>query len=79
VVYRTQPIPLAVRAALEPLPEGRLGVGLALWLQADGADELIAAVADAGRPVVEPPSEGASGRQATFLDPDGYRITLHGR
>jgi catechol 2,3-dioxygenase-like lactoylglutathione lyase family enzyme len=78
VVFRTQPIPLAVRDAVEPLPDGRLGTGLALWIRATGVDALLAAAEAAGCPVVERPAMGAFGRQATFLDPDGYRITLHG-
>jgi len=79
VVFRTAPVPFAVREAMEPLPEGRLGTGLALWLRAEGVDDLAAAVEAAGCPIIERPFDGGFGRQATFLDPEGYRITLHGR
>jgi predicted enzyme related to lactoylglutathione lyase len=78
VVFKTRPIPFAVREAAEPLPDGRLGVGLALWIAVEGVDELAAAVEAAGLTVVEAPGPGAFGRQATFLDPDGYRVTIHG-
>jgi hypothetical protein len=34
---------------------------------------------EAGVTILRPPSEGRFGTQFTFLDPDGYAITIYGR
>ncbi len=79
VVFRTAPIPFAVREPIEDLPTSpRPGVGVALWMAADEPDSLAAKLAAAGVRIVEPVRPGGFGRQFTFADLDGYLITVHG-
>ncbi len=81
VVFDTKPVPFAVR---EPLPgtdleaaSPRPGVGVSLWLFADAAQELHDQLAAAGVPIVSAPMDGPFGRMFTFVDPDGYALTVH--
>ncbi|WP_448004519.1 VOC family protein [Agromyces bauzanensis] len=80
VVFATSPIPFAVR---EPLPGVHLdgverpGLGVALWLHADDARALHDALASSGVPIVAPPVDGPFGATFSFLDPDGYAVTVH--
>ena len=83
VVFDTKPVPFAVR---EPLPgtdlDGatpRPGVGVSIWLHAEGAQHLHDQLAAAGVPIVSLPADGPFGRMFTFLDPDGYALTIHDR
>jgi predicted enzyme related to lactoylglutathione lyase len=80
VVFATQPIPFAVREPTVDLDEvNRLGWGVALWLRADDADALCAELRDAGVTIAQDPADSPFGRTFTFVDPDGYRITVHDR
>lgn len=80
VVFRTEPVPFAIREPAVDLDASpRLGWGVALWFLADDADTLHAALQAAGVPIAQPLQDGAFGRQFTFVDPDGYTITVHGR
>jgi predicted enzyme related to lactoylglutathione lyase len=80
VVFRTAPIPFAVRGPTVDLDQSQhLGWGVALWFLADDADELHAALAAHGVPIAQPPQDGPFGRMFAFVDPDGYTITVHGR
>lgn len=81
VVFATTPIPFAVR---EPLPgvdldaaTPRPGAGVALWMHADDAQELHDLLAAAGVQILSAPSDTAFGRAFTFVDPDGYAVTVH--
>jgi predicted enzyme related to lactoylglutathione lyase len=81
IVFDTKPITFAVR---EPLPGvdldadgARPGLGVALWLAAENAEELHDRLVTAGRPIVVAPFDGPFGRTFTFVDPEGYAITVH--
>ena len=81
VVFATTPIPFAVR---EPLPgvdldaaTPRPGVGVALWLRADDAQRTHDDLDAAGVPIAVAPFDGPFGRTFTFIDPDGYAVTVH--
>jgi predicted enzyme related to lactoylglutathione lyase len=81
VVFDTKPVPFAVR---EPLPGTDLegaspgpGVGVSLWLLADEAQGVHDQLVAAGVPIVSVPVDGPFGRMFTFLDPDGYALTVH--
>jgi predicted enzyme related to lactoylglutathione lyase len=81
VVFDTAPASFAVR---EPLPgvdldaaRPRPGIGVALWLHADDAQALHDALAAAGVEIQAPPFDGPFGRTFTFIDLDGYAITIH--
>ena len=83
VVFQTQPIPLAVRAPLPhdgPLIEQtqRLGLGMALWLHCEDPDVIYQHLHAAGVVLLQPPQDGPFGRFFTLIDPDGYRVTIHG-
>jgi predicted enzyme related to lactoylglutathione lyase len=81
VVFDTSPIAFAIR---EPLPGVDLdatppGVGVGLWFLDPQASELHAALAASGTTIVQDPIDGPFGTTFTFLDPDGYAITVHDR
>lgn len=79
VVFRTEPIPFAVREPGVDLDEvERLGWGVALWLKCDEARKLHDSLEEAGVPVVQELFDGPFGRTFAFMDPDGYTITVHG-
>ncbi len=78
VVFRTAPIPFAVRKPLVDLEAvSRLGWGVALWLACDDADALAATLEEADVALVQRPQGGPFGRQFSFIDPDGYTLTVH--
>ena len=81
VVFRTTPVPFAVRAPLPGLDldavSPRPGAGVALWLRADDAQAVHDDLAAAGVPIVAAPVDGPFGRTFTFQDPDGYAVTVH--
>ncbi len=56
----------------------RLGWGVALWLKCDDAGELCASLEEGGVAIVQRPFDGPFGRTFTFVDPDGYTVTVHG-
>lgn len=81
VVFATRPIAFAVRT---PLPgtdldavRPRPGAGVALWLAADDAQAVHDDLVAAGVPVLAAPSDTPFGRSFTFLDLDGYAVTVH--
>lgn len=80
VVFATAPVAFAVR---EPLPGvdlesvERPGLGVALWLHAENAQALCDALLAAGVPIVQQPTPTPFGLTFTFLDPDGYAVTIH--
>lgn len=80
IVFATSPIPFAVR---EPLPGidldqiARPGLGIALWLHCDNAVELHDSLAAAKVAILRAPEPGPFGMNFTFVDPDGYAITMH--
>ncbi|WKD27500.1 VOC family protein [Halomonas sp. KG2] len=79
VVFQTLPIPFALRTPNINLADSpRLGWGVALWLGCEQADSLHERLRDYGLEIVEPPFNGPFGRTFSFVDPFGYRLTLHG-
>jgi catechol 2,3-dioxygenase-like lactoylglutathione lyase family enzyme len=81
IVFATKPVAFAVRT---PLPDTDLdavrprpGAGVALWLHAPDAQKLHDELDGAGVSIVSPPSDGPFGRMFTFIDPDGYAVTIH--
>ncbi|QTE30487.1 VOC family protein [Pengzhenrongella sicca] len=82
VVFDTKPVAFAVRALvpgvdLDSTPQP--GLGIALWLHASDTQGIHDALVTAGVPIVSPPVDGPFGRTFTFVDPDGYQLTLHDR
>ena len=79
VVFTTAPIAFAVR---EPLPgtdlrSGPPGLGVALWLACDDAQDLHDRLAADGVPILAAPFVGPFGRTFVFRDPEGYAVTVH--
>lgn len=82
VGFLTYPIPFAV---MQPPP----GVDLesiarpvrvpSIWFKASNSQVVHDALAEAGVTILRPPSDGRFGRQFTFVDPDGYAITIYDR
>jgi predicted enzyme related to lactoylglutathione lyase len=79
VVFDTKPAAFAVRDALPgaDLDAAPLGRGVAIWLHAPEAQQIHDALAAAGVEIASAPIDGPFGRTFTFVDPDGYSITLH--
>ena len=78
VIFKTEPIPLALREPLRPLPEaGPLGVGMVLWIACPDADALHQLVVERGGIILNPLADGPFGRFFVAGDPDGYAITFH--
>jgi predicted enzyme related to lactoylglutathione lyase len=78
VVFKTEPIPLALRERLRPLPEaGPLGVGMVLWIACTDADTLHNLIVKRGGAILGPLADGPFGRFFVTADPDGYEITFH--
>lgn len=78
VVFRTEPVPFAVREAVVDLAAvERLGWGVALWLKCDDARELYDSLEEAGVSIAREPFDGPFGWTFAFVDPDGYTITVH--
>lgn len=78
VLFRTEPIPFAVREPTVDLDEvERLGWGVALWINCDDAQELYESLIVHNVRIAQKPFDGPFGRTFSFVDPDGYTITLH--
>ncbi|MDQ0009739.1 putative enzyme related to lactoylglutathione lyase [Luteibacter jiangsuensis] len=78
VIFKTAPIPLALREPVRALPEtGPLGVGMALWIACDDADALHGLIVARGGKILSPLADGPFGRFFVAGDPDGYAITFH--
>src|SRR4029453_12426333 len=80
VVFDTSPIAFAVRETLPGVDldsTAQPGIGVGLWLHHPNAAELHASVVKAGAAVVQEPFDGPFGTTFTFLDPEGYAITVH--
>ena len=79
VVFATEPIAFALRDPLVDLDAvEHLGWGVALWLKANDPQDLHDAMVRAGVPILVAPFEGPFGLTFTFVDPDGYAVTIHG-
>jgi predicted enzyme related to lactoylglutathione lyase len=78
VVFRTEPIPFAVREPSVDLDAVEmLGWGISLWFRCDDAQELHESLVAAGFRIVQEPFDGPFGRTFSFTDPDGYAVTVH--
>ncbi|WP_448098914.1 VOC family protein [Luteibacter yeojuensis] len=78
VIFKTAPIPLALREPVRALPEaGPLGVGMVLWIACDDADALHDLIVTRGGAILSPLADGPFGRFFVAGDPDGYAITFH--
>jgi predicted enzyme related to lactoylglutathione lyase len=81
VVFATEPFAFAVRdlAPGVSLDGQQPGLGVALWFLADDVQAIHDRLVDTGTMIDVPPFEGPFGLTFTFVDLDGYRITLHSR
>lgn len=78
VIFKTEPVPFALREPIRPLPEtGPLGVGMVLWVACGDADALHDLVVERGGRILAPLADGPFGRFFVAGDPDGYAITFH--
>lgn len=79
IVFATSPTPFAIREPLVNLNEvTQLGWGVSLWLACDDAEALHAALQASGTRIAQPLFDGPFGQTFSFIDPDGYLITVNG-
>lgn len=78
-LFTTGGLTFAVRDLLPGtnLDTGRPGLGISLWFHADDAIGLHDRLAAAGVEIADAPTDGKFEMQFTFVDPDGYRMTVH--
>lgn len=81
VVFDTAPAAFAVRPPLPgvDLDAGPLGSGVGVWMHAAEAKAVHDALVADGVAIAVEPVDGPFGWTFTFVDPDGYLITLHDR
>jgi predicted enzyme related to lactoylglutathione lyase len=82
VVFATTPIAFAVRELASGVDLDAIsqpGLGAAIWLHATDPQAIHDALVADGTVIVAAPIDGPFGRTFTFVDPDGYQITLHDR
>ena len=82
VTFLSYPIPFAVGQAppgvdLDSLPRPRLVP--AIWFKTANSQVVHDALVEEGVTILRPPADGRFGRQFTFVDPDGYAITIYDR
>ena len=79
VLFKTAPIPFAIRKPMVDLnASDKLGWGTAIWFKVDDADALYTHLLKNSVKIVTAIQDGAFGRQFSFMDPDGYILTVHG-
>lgn len=82
VVFETKPIAFALRDRIPRVELGsgtQPGLGVALWLHAPDTQDIHDKLIAAGVKIASAPIDGPFGRTFTFVDPDGYLITLHSK
>ncbi|MDQ0649084.1 putative enzyme related to lactoylglutathione lyase [Microbacterium natoriense] len=82
VVFATAPIAFAIRDAMPGVDLDAAdapGLGISVWMHAPDAQSIHDALAADGRTIAVAPFDGPFGRTFTFVDLDGYQITLHDR
>ncbi len=82
VAFLSRPVPFAVMETplgvdLETLPRPR--VVPSIWFKTPDSQVAHDALVRAGISILRPLSTGRFGKQFTFLDPDGYAITVYDR
>ncbi|PWD50749.1 glyoxalase [Serinibacter arcticus] len=79
VVFDTAPASFAVRPPLPgvDLDEAPLGRGVGIWLHAADVAAVHAGMVADGVAIAVDPAPGPFGVTFTFVDPDGYLVTLH--
>lgn len=80
VVFASGPVSFAVR---NPFPGvdldalGQLGAGIGIWFHCNDTQALHHKLVEAGVKIVKDPFAGPFGNTFSFLDPDGYTVTVH--
>lgn len=80
VVFDTKPIAFAVRDIVpgtDLASAAQPGIGAAIWLHATDVQAIHDALVADAHTIAAAPIDGPFGRTFTFVDPDGYQITLH--
>jgi predicted enzyme related to lactoylglutathione lyase len=82
VAFQSYPVPFAMMEAppgvdLDSLPRPHLA--LAIWFKTADSRVVHDALVEDGVTILRPPTDGRFGWQFTFVDPDGYAITIYDR
>ena len=79
IVYATEPLPFALRERLPSvdLDAGPAGLGAALWMLADDSAALHESLVAHDVTIASAPLDGPFGLTFSFVDPDGYIVTVH--
>ena len=82
VAFLTYPIPFGLSPATSDVNWDSIPRPIlvpAIWFKTANSQVVHDALVEAGITVVRPLSTGRFGRQFTFVDPDGYAITIYDR
>ena len=82
VAFQSLPIPFAVRQAPEGVDFDTVPRPIrapSIWFKTANSQIVHNSLVAAGVTILKPPSDGRFGRQFTFVDPDGYAITIYDR
>jgi len=82
VVFDTKPIAFALRDLVPGVDLDSVaqpGLGAAIWMHAPDSQGIHDSLVEAGVAIASAPIDGPFGRTFTFVDPDGYHVTLHDR
>lgn len=82
VAFLTYPVPFAVRQASPNVDWNSIPrpvLAPAVWFKTADSQAVHDALVASGITILRPPTTGRFGRQFTFVDPDGYAITIYDR
>jgi catechol 2,3-dioxygenase-like lactoylglutathione lyase family enzyme len=82
VGFLSYPVPFAVLQAPQGMDLDSLPRPIrvpSVWFKTADSQVVHDALVAAGITILRPPSDGRFGRQFTFVDPDGYAITIYDR
>ena len=72
-------VPLAIGLGLGERRIPRPLLAPAIWFKTNDSQAVHDALVEAGITILRPITTGRFGRQFTFVDPDGYTITIYDR
>jgi len=80
VAFLSYPVPFALRQSASGLPVPPQPISVpAIWFKTANSQIVHDKLVEAGVTILRSLTEGRFGKQFTFIDPDGYAITIYDR